>query len=356
MGGPVILVTGSCGLVGSALIRYLGGGIGVDNDSRAVYFGKSGSTFPVALELMKNPGYVHHGADIRDASAIDRIFEEHRPTGVVHCAAQPAHEWSKRHPREDYDINVTGTVNILDAARRYCPTSPFVFVSSSKVYGTSINGIELIEGAKRWDYYDTDGVDESHPLDGSWHSPYGAHKAAADIIAQEYAHEYQMPVTVLRPNCMTGHDHAGVEMHGFLNYLVKSAMAKRTYKAFGYGGKQVRDNIHADDVVSAIMCCLNDPTHGEAFNIGGGRGTDVSILEMVDHMARWGFDLSLEMHNQRGADHICYITDNSKFRQRYNWEPTYTLDDIITDIVGAVEYSRHSPPTGAGAKTPVPSL
>ncbi len=343
----MILVTGSCGLVGSAFTRAAllrGEVVGIDNDGRREYFGKSGSTADMMIELIRSPGYHHHGADVRDRAGVDAIVKKYRPDAIVHCAAQPAHEWSKMHPRLDFDINVGGTVNVLDAATQFVPKSPVVMMSSSKVYGTSVNRIPVVEQELRWDYLASDGVDESFPLDGSYHSPYGAHKAAADIIAQEYAHEYGLPVTILRPNCMTGKDHAGVEMHGFLSYLLKCWQEGRPYKVFG-DGKQVRDNVDASDVARAIFRCIDDPSPGEAFNLGGGRGNDTSILEMAAQL-----DLELEFHDARGADHLVYITDYRKFENRYGWRPHQSLADVVDGIVGAgVCLSLHPASTGAGA-------
>ena len=330
-----VLVTGSCGLVGSAVVNYYVDTVGIDNDSRGRYFGKDGSIAKTRSQVLEVEGYRHNNVDIRDRAAVEDIFRKEEPEAVVHAAAQPAHEYSKAHPVEDFDINVGGTVNILNAARQHCPEAPFIFLSSSKVYGSSVNRIPLFENDLRYDYFDRVGIDESLPLDGSYHSPYGAHKVAADVIAQEYFYEYGMPTMVLRPNCMTGTSQAGVEMHGFLTYLVRCAMNGTPYHAFGYKGKQVRCNIHSRDVARAIAECIADPEPGGVFNLGGGRGNDVSILEMADRMKERDLRLKLEVWDEaRGADHIVYITDNTSFKLRYpNWEITMPLDAIIDEIV-----------------------
>ena len=332
--------------MGSAVVaHYAAKGwriIGVDNNSRQVYFGPDGD---VSGQMSVNRTYEHYhhvGADIRNSWVMDNLFKKEKPDAVVHCAAQPAHEWSKLHPVEDFDINTGATVQLLDHTRTHVPDSPFVFLSSSKVYGSSINKIQLVEAAMRYDYYYIDGIDESYPLDGSWHSPYGAHKAAADIIVQEYGHEYGMKTVCFRPNCMTGSAHAGATMHGFLSWLVKCAAESRTYTINGYKGKQVRDNIHAVDVATAIGMWIDDPGVAEVFNIGGGRSAHTSICEMVHKLKSWGYPLNVQHNSEpRGADHIVYVTDTGKLEERLpEWKITYTIDDMAEEILSISAAAR----------------
>jgi len=328
------LITGSSGLVGSATSLYfLARGwsiVGVDNDSRAEFFGRDGSTRnnrPISKD------YVHHNADIRDSESMESLFAEALPDVVVHCAAQPAHEYSKLHPLKDFEINAHATVILLELCRQYTPEAAFVFLSSSKVYGLNV------------DSYGYNTIDEGISIDQSWHSPYGASKAAADVMVQEYGHEYGMNTVCLRPNCMTGAGHSGVESHGFLNYLVKCAVKGDTYKVFGFGGQQVRDNIHSDDVASAIWACATDPTPAAVYNIGGGPGNATSIIDLIERLQdTFGLPMSVEiLDEERGADHFVYVTNNSKFQARYpGWEITKNLDQMIREIIDGQDISKIS--------------
>ena len=337
MGDPVmntVLITGSSGLVGSAASEYFlerkWKVVGVDNDSRADFFGRSGSTYnnqPI------NRNYKHCYIDIRDAEKMNHLWTWCQPDAVVHCAAQPAHEYSKIHPLEDFEINAYATVKLLELCRNYIPEAPFVFLSSSKVYGLNVDG------------HDYNTIDETIPIDQAWHSPYGASKAAADMMVQEYGYEYGMKTVCLRPNCMTGVAHAGVESHGFLNYLVKCAVNGDKYKVFGFGGQQVRDNIHSVDVASAIWECVMDPEPAGVYNIGGGPSNATSIIDLIDRMhVRFGFPMTVEiLEQERGADHFIYVTDNSKFQARYpGWKITQSLDQMIQEIVDGQSTSKIS--------------
>ena len=339
-----ILITGSAGLVGSALALYYdskGWSVtGVDNNARAEYFGPEGSTGPTLLALRLDARNYHHEClDVRDKDAITALVRNLRPHAIVHCAAQPAHEWSKIHPFDDFEINTVGTMVLLEAARLYCPDSPFVFLSSSKVYGDSVNDVPRKETATR---YVAKPIDETLRVDQSLHSPYGASKAAADIMVQEYGRCFGMPTVCLRPNCMTGQAHAGVEMHGFLNYLVRAAIEKRRYRVFGFGGKQVRDNIHSSDVVKAIECCVSGPPDpGAVFNIGGGLANSVSILEAAESMGLRGFPMLLEDGPPRTGDHVCYVSDTRKFRTEYpGWNVTVSLEDMFDEMIGVLAQKK----------------
>ena len=331
-----VLITGSSGLVGSEASFYYDSigwrVVGVDNNARATYFGLSGDTRQTLERLTEGTAnFSQENIDIRNRAAMLALVKKTRPDAIVHCAAQPAHEWSKLHPLEDFEINTSATVTLLEAARQHCPDSPFVFMSSSKVYGDAVNELEYTETLTR---YEADPIDESLRLDRSFHSPYGASKAAADIMVQEFGRCYGMPTVCLRPNCMTGPAHAGVEMHGFLNYLVRASLEGTIYRIFGFKGKQVRDNIHSADVVSAIACCVDDPPMpGEVFNIGGGYDNSVSILEATQR-----FQTKTEyVDRERSADHRVYVTDTCKFQNMYpGWSITRDLDAIFDEMAGSL--------------------
>ena len=260
--------------------------------------------------------------DIRHEAAMDLLIGQHKPDAIVHCAAQPAHEYSKMHPLEDFEINTHATVKLLELCRNHIPEAPFIFLSSSKVYGLNVAGRR--------------NIDETTPIDQAWHSPYGANKAAADMLVQEYGYEYGMKTVCLRPNCMTGAAHAGVESHGFLNYLVKCAVNGDKYRIFGFGGNQVRDNIHSVDVASAIWECVLDPEPASVYNIGGGPENATSIIDLIERVQdQFGLHMIVEiLEEERGADHFIYVTDNRKFCARYpNWKITRTLGQMIQEII-----------------------
>ena len=326
MGGSVmktVLITGSSGLVGSAsALHFLDRGwrvMGVDNDSRGRFFCKEGST---ENNTIVHDNYHHSSVDIRHEAAMDLLIGQHKPDAIVHCAAQPAHEYSKMHPLEDFEINTHATVKLLELCRNHVPEAPFIFLSSSKVYGLNVAGRRKI--------------DETTPIDQAWHSPYGANKAAADMLVQEYGYEYGRKTVCLRPNCMTGAAHAGVESHGFLNYLVKCAVNGDKYRIFGFGGNQVRDNIHSVDVASAIWECVLDPEPASVYNIGGGPENATSIIDLIERVQdQFGLHMIVEiLEEERGADHFIYVTDNRKFCARYpNWKITRTLGQMIQEII-----------------------
>jgi CDP-paratose 2-epimerase len=342
----LVLVTGSSGLIGSEAVAHFDRRgdqvLGIDNNMRADFFGPKGDTTWNLHRLLKETRHFsHHALDIRDRPSVLAFVAEHRPDVLVHCAAQPSHDLARDRPFDDFDVNAVGTLNLLEAARRYAPESPFLFMSTNKVYGDAPNEIPLVEQDRRYDYErpeDYPGVSESCRIDRSLHSPFGASKAAADLMTQEYGRYYGMPTACFRGGCLTGSHHSGVELHGFLSYLVKVAVQGETYTIYGYKGKQVRDQIHSSDVVSAFEAFIAAPRAGEVYNLGGGRESNASVLECIDKIeAR--LERSVPTRYQeinRKGDHICYISDLSKFKSHYpGWRLTRTVDDIIDEILAA---------------------
>lgn len=338
------LVTGSCGLIGSEVSIHLGRSglqvFGIDNNERAVFFGPEGDTSWSLQRLRREiSNYRHHAIDIRDRAGILALFREIRPDFIVHTAAQPSHDRAADIPFADFDTNAVGTLNLLEAARQSCPESPVVHMSTNKVYGDLPNTIHLKELSTRWDYDDSrfeHGIPETFSIDQSKHSLFGASKVAADVLVQEYGRYFQMPTCCLRGGCLTGPNHSGVELHGFLSYLVRCNVEGREYKVFGYKGKQVRDNIHSEDVANFIQAFFNAPRCGEVYNIGGGRENSCSILEafqavedLTGQPQRWTY-----LDGNRAGDHICYYSDLRKMKEHYpQWTITRSLPDIFEEIV-----------------------
>jgi CDP-paratose 2-epimerase len=340
----LVLVTGSNGLIGSEVVSYFaerGHEVhGIDNNMRADFFGPQGDTrWNQARLLGLYPNFRHHDIDIRDRRAILAFFEQFRPTLVVHAAAQPSHDLAAKRPFDDFDVNAVGTLNLLEATRCYAPEAVFVYLSTNKVYGDRPNNIPLKELPTRWDYADpafAEGIAEDFPIDQALHSVFGASKVAADIMVQEYGRYFGLRTCCLRGGCLTGPQHAGVELHGFLNYLVKVNLEGGLYRIYGYKGKQVRDNIHAVDVARFIACFAQNPRCGEVYNMGGGRSNSCSILEAFDRVAQIsGNPMRYEYVDQnRKGDHICYISNLSKARAHYpDWDITVSLDQIFEDLV-----------------------
>ncbi len=346
-----VLVTGSSGLIGSeAVEHYAGLGCevhGVDNNMRRSFFGPSGDT-SWNLERLRRvaAGFVHHDLDIRDRAAMTALFAKRRFDLIVHCAAQPSHDRAATIPLVDFDVNAMGTINLLEATRLHSPDAVFIHMSTNKVYGDAPNEIPLVELGTRWDYArseDREGITEEMRVDRCTHSLFGASKLAADIIAQEYGRYYGMKTGVFRGGCLTGQHHSGVELHGFLNYLVKVAARDNEYVVFGHKGKQVRDQIHSADVIAAFDAFARHPRPGEVYNIGGGRPNAVSIVECflllearLGHPVRWRYE-----DTPREADHICYISDLTKLKSHYpDWSVTRAVDRIVDDLVEAETHSR----------------
>ena len=346
-----IVVTGSAGLIGSETARYFAGEgarvLGIDNDMRARFFGEQASTKRIREQLVQNlRGYEHRDADIRDTHVIDELFKEHGAhiAAVVHSASQPSHDWAAREPQTDFGVNAVGTLNLLEAARKFCPEAPFVFLSTNKVYGDTPNRLPLRELPKRWEIekgheYEP-GISESMSIDQSKHSLFGVSKAAADLLVQEYGRYFGMPAVTLRAGCLTGPAHAGTELHGFLSYLMMCTERAHQYRVFGYKGKQVRDNIHSFDLVSAIAEFIRAPRVGEVYNIGGSRHSNCSILEAIDlcqEISGRKLDWQYEETNRIG-DHIWWISDVRKFQSHYpTWGFRYGLFDILTEIHAATK-------------------
>ena len=341
-----LLVTGSSGLIGSEVcVHFAGLGWeihGADNNGRAVFFGPNGDTRWNQSRLQEQlPSFVHHEVDIRDRNGVLGLLETVRPDAIVHTAAQPSHDLAAKMPFADFDTNAVGTMNMLEATRQFAAESPFVHMSTNKVYGDTPNFLPLKELDTRWEYADDadfGGIRESLSIDQCKHSLFGASKVAADIMVQEYGRYFDMPTCCLRGGCLTGPNHSGVELHGFLSYLVKCNLEERNYNVFGYLGKQVRDNIHSLDVAHFIDAFIAAPRVGEVYNLGGGRSNSCSILEAFDRIAAVsGKPMRYEyVDKNREGDHMCYISDLSKIKEHYpQWDITKSLDDIFTEIHAA---------------------
>jgi CDP-paratose 2-epimerase len=338
-----LLVTGSSGLIGSEVVAFFAGQDwevqGADNNMRADFFGPQGDTSWNTRRLQKAlKQFQHNPLDIRDRQAVLDFVEQVRPAAIVHTAAQPSHDLAASRPFDDFDVNAVGTLNLLEAARRTCPESPFVHMSTNKVYGDGPNRLDLVEMETRWDYADAaygDGIAESFSIDDALHSIFGASKVAADVMVQEYGRYFQMPTCCLRGGCLTGPNHSGVELHGFLSYLIKCNLEGKIYRVFGYKGKQVRDNIHSFDVVQFMRNFIEAPRIGEVYNLGGGRENSISILEAFTLISEIsGKEMKSEYVDQnRKGDHICYISDLAKMKRHYpTWQITKNLRQTFEEI------------------------
>lgn len=341
-----LLVTGSAGLIGSEVCRFFhrkGFAIhGLDNNQRAVFFGPQGDTCWNRDRLLNElPRYVHNDVDIRDRSAILGLVEKIKPDAIVHAAGQPSHDLAAAIAFDDFDINAVGTLNLLEATRRYCPESAFIFMSTNKVYGDRPNSIFLQETEMRWEYADDafgNGIAEDFPIDQSKHSLFGASKLAADILVQEYGRYFQIPTCCLRGGCLTGPNHSGVELHGFLSYLVKCNLEGREYSIYGYKGKQVRDNIHSEDVARFMWEFVKSPRVAEVYNLGGGRDNSCSILEAFRITEKFTGKKQVfrYVEGNRIGDHICYYSDLRKLRSHFpQWNIAVSLEETIRQIVDA---------------------
>ena len=341
-----LLVTGSSGLIGSEVCLHFasqGWQIhGVDNNQRAVFFGPQGDTRWNQQRLADAiTGFQHHELDIRNRQGVLNLLQTVKPDAIVHTAAQPSHDRAAAIPFDDFDTNAVGTLNLLEAARQACPESPFAHMSTNKVYGDRPNTIALKELDTRWDYDDAayaNGIAETFSIDQSKHSLFGASKVAADVMVQEYGRYFNMPTCCLRGGCLTGPNHSGVELHGFLSFLVKCNLEGREYKVFGYKGKQVRDNIHSEDVARFIHAFVEAPRCGEVYNIGGGKPNSCSILEAFEIAAKFsGQSMKYTyLDENRIGDHICYYSDLTQMRSHYpGWDITVSLEETIRQIVAA---------------------
>jgi len=337
-----VLVTGSSGLIGSEVSKYflnLGYAVvGIDNNMRKIFFGPGGDTSKVTSSLITNHSYIHKDCDIRNVKDLLEIFNLYKPSYIIHAAAQPSHDLAAKIPHEDFHTNATGTLNILEAVRQTCPESPMIHVSTNKVYGDTPNKLDLVEKEMRYDYASSkyeNGIDETMSIDQTTHSLFGVSKTAGDLLAQEYARYFNMPIGIFRGGCLTGPQHAGVELHGFLNYIVKCAVQGKHYTIYGYKGKQVRDQIHSYDVCTAFYEFLKSPSPGEVYNIGGCRENSASILEIIKELDDVGYTLNYKLtDSSRIGDHICYISNMDKFKAHYpNWKMTKNLKTILKEII-----------------------
>lgn len=341
-----LFVTGSSGLIGSEVVRYFDQNgwqvTGIDNNMRADFFGPKGDTRWNQQQLEKTcRHFVHVELDIRDRWKVNDLIKILKPDAIVHTAAQPSHDLAASRVFDDFDVNATGTLNLLEACRQHCGSSPFVHLSTNKVYGDAPNQLALIEKETRWDFADPNyeqGIAEDFTIDQSKHSLFGASKLAGDIMVQEYGRYFGLPTCVLRGGCLTGPNHSGVELHGFLSYLIKVNLSEQEYQVYGYKGKQVRDNIHSWDVANFIDCFIQSPRVAEVYNLGGGRSNACSILEAFEAVsAISGKKMRYTYHEKnREGDHICYISNLSKMKQHYpEWHITRSLQNIFEEIIAS---------------------
>jgi CDP-paratose 2-epimerase len=347
----VAIITGSAGLIGSEAVKFFSDKFdvvaGIDNNLRKYFFGEDGSNEWNQSRLREeHSNYRHHDIDIRDAGALEKLFREYnKEIGLVlHTAAQPSHDWAAKEPFTDFTVNANGTLNMLEMTRKFCPEAVFIFTSTNKVYGDTPNRLPLREMESRWEIdgshpYYSKGIDEQMSIDHSKHSLFGASKVAADILVQEYGRYFGMKTGVFRGGCLTGPNHSGAKLHGFLSYLMKCAIIGDRYTIFGYKGKQVRDNIHSYDLVNMFWHFYNDPRPGEVYNAGGGRHSNCSMLEAIGLCERiTGNKMNYTyQEDNRIGDHIWWISDVTRFKTHYpQWNWKYDLTDILTEISEAM--------------------
>ena len=343
----IAVVTGSAGLIGSEAVSFFADKgldvVGIDNDMRGYFFGPKASTAWNRDRLLRQvPGYRHHDIDIRDREAVHRLFAAlgRDIAVVIHCAAQPSHDWAAREPATDFSINAMGTEILLEAVRDVCPEAPFIFTSTNKVYGDTPNRLPLEERETRFEVapghpYAARGIDETMSIDGSLHSVFGASKVAADVMVQEYGRYFGLKTACFRGGCLTGPNHSGAPLHGFLAYLMRCAITGEPYTVLGYRGKQVRDNIHANDLVAMFWQFFLKPRCGETYNAGGGRMSNCSMLEAIalcehltDRPLHWTYS-----DTNRVGDHIWWISDTGRFQRHYpEWRQRYDLEHILAEI------------------------
>jgi CDP-paratose 2-epimerase len=339
----IVLVTGSCGLIGSEVSLFFAQQgfqvVGIDDNHRAVFFGPEGDTSWMLGHLKQQiPSYRHSPLDIRDRDGVLGLMSEVKPDLIIHTAAQPSHDRAAAFPFLDFEINAMGTLHMLEAARQCCPESPFIHMSTNKVYGDRPNAVPLQELKTRWDYADhayENGIAEDFPIDQSKHSLFGASKLASDVMVQEYGRYFNMPTCCLRGGCLTGPNHSGVELHGFLSYLIKCNLEGREYRVYGYKGKQVRDNIHSRDVANFMLEFSKAPRVAEVYNLGGGKQNACSILEAFEmseqitgRPMKWRY-----LEQNRAGDHICYYSDLRKMKAHYpGWGITKNLATVFEEI------------------------
>ena len=345
------LITGSCGLVGSeSSIFFSQKGfeiIGVDNNARKFFFGKDGDVSWVNSKLKKKiKNYNHFNVDIRNYDSLQKIFKKYKKkiSVIIHCAAQPSHDWAKDKAFIDFEINAKGTLNLLELTKIYCPDAPFIFMSTNKVYGDNPNKLPLVERSTRWEIKNSHkfkkGIDESMSIDNCTHSFFGASKTYADLIVQEYGVNIGLKTACFRAGCITGPNHSGAKLHGFLSFLVKSSLKLNTYSLIGYKGKQVRDNIHSNDLVSCFWHFFKKPRFGEVYNTGGGRFSNCSIIEALDILEDYtGKKIRRKLvKKNRIGDHIWYVSDMKKFKKHYpKWSQIYSTKKILHELIDNFE-------------------
>ena len=344
----IAIVTGCSGLIGSQSVKFLIEKkflvIGIDNHMRSYFFGESSSTKDITEQLLKDyDNFIFNNCDIRDFNSLEEIFIKYQKDIdlIIHTAAQPSHDWAAKEPLTDFTVNANGTLNLLELTRKYSPNSTFIFTSTNKVYGDKPNKLNLIETDKRYEYIENDklslGINENMSIDNSIHSLFGVSKTSADLLCQEYGKYFNMKVGIFRGGCLTGPNHKSSELHGFLSYLVTSIVKNNKYKIFGYKGKQVRDNIHSEDLLNAFWFFYKNPKYGEVYNIGGGRENSISILEAIsltNNLFNYNWTNYELIKDNRVGDHIWYITDLSKFKNDYpEWEIKHDLTSIIKQII-----------------------
>lgn len=347
-----IIITGSAGLIGSEAVKFFHAKgmriIGIDNNMRQYFFGKDGDVTNNLIKLKSTlTNYTHYNEDIRNYDELDKIFSIYSSdiSLVIHTAAQPSHDWAAHEPLTDFSINANGTLNLLELCRKYVPGVPFIYTSTNKVYGDTPNFLPIIEKETRWELaeehlYSKYGIDESMSVDNCKHSIFGVSKLAADVMVQEYGKYFGMNTVVFRGGCLTGPAHSAAELHGFLAYLVLCATRGREYTIFGYKGKQVRDNIHSFDLINAFWNFYQNPKKGEAYNMGGSRHSNISILEAIKSIENIsGYKVKFKLtENARIGDHIWYISDVRKFQNHYpEWRYTYDINQILTEMLLAAE-------------------
>ena len=343
----VVLITGSSGLVGSESVNFFSKKgfdvIGIDNNLRKFFFGKEGSTFWIKNKLLKqNKKFKSLSIDIRNYNSLEKVFKKYKKniSLIIHCAAQPSHDYGKNYPIIDFNVNATGTLNLLELTKKHCPNSPFIFMSTNKVYGDNPNKLNLIEKSKRWELNKNNkyfkGINENFSIDRCVHSFFGVSKTYADLIVQEYGKNVGLKTVSFRAGCITGPNHSGAKLHGFLSYLVKSCLIKKRYSLIGYKGKQVRDNLHSYDLVNCFWEFYKKPNYGKIYNIGGGRFSNCSIieaLELVEKITKIKIKKNIVKKNRVG-DHIWYISNIHKFKKDYpNWKQKYNTKKIIEELV-----------------------
>ena len=342
-----IIITGSCGLVGSESVNFFHNKgfrvIGIDNNFRQKFFGKDGSTKWIKnIIIRKNKNYIHNNIDIRDKKSMEKIFKKYKKNLklIIHCAAQPSHDYAKNNSKIDFEVNAVGTHNLLELTKKYSPSSPFIFMSTNKVYGDNPNKLKFFKKKERFElnknHKHFKGINEKFSIDNCIHSFFGVSKSYADLLVQEYGKNSGLKTVCFRAGCVTGPNHSGAQLHGFLSYLVKSSLLNNEYSLIGFKGKQVRDNLHSNDLVKCFWEFFKKPRKGEIYNIGGGRYSNCSVIEaldLVDKLTNSKIKRKYIKKNRVG-DHIWYISNLTKFKKHYpNWKQKYNTDKIIEELI-----------------------